>query len=90
MKPFDERTREQKIQLLRSLIEYEGKRSLTAPMRHPLSMEDVLPPIPGLRRSMVQIPSCRGNVSIPCVQADRRAALRSMDAMLKELENDSQ
>lgn len=86
MKPYDERTREQKIQLLRSLIEYEGKRSLTTPMRFGLDYEDVLPPIPGLRRSMAQVPTRGGSVSIPCVQADRRTALRSMEAMLKELE----
>ena len=90
MKAWDERTPEQQIALLKSLIKHEGRRSMTTPLRFGLDYEDVLPPIPGLRRSMVQIPSRRGNVSIPCVQADRRAALRSMEALLQELENDSQ
>lgn len=83
MKSYDERSDAEKIKLLRSLIEYEGKRSLTTPVRHPLSMEDVLPF--ATRRGTVQLPSRRGPVSLPCLVADRKTALAEMRRRLKKL-----
>lgn len=84
MKAWDERTPEQQIALLKSLIAYEERKSLTTPVRHPVSMEDVLPF--RTRRGTVQLPSRRGSVSIPCVIADRKTALAEMDKLLKKLE----
>jgi len=89
MKTFDERSRDDKISLLRKLIAYEGRHSLTTPVRyglsHPASAPGALPF--ETRQTVVTVPIPGGrHLSIPAVVADRRTALKTMEAMLKELE----
>lgn len=91
MKPFDERSREDKISLLKKLIAYEGRHSLTTPVRygllHPLGDEDALPF--ETRRSTVYVGRPGQQAAIPVLVADRRTALKTMEKMLAELEGGS-
>lgn len=85
MKPFNERSREGQIELLRMIIKREGRMSLTTPVRYGLAYEDVLPF--ATRRTTVAVPTPGGlHISIPAVVADRRTALREMQAKLEDLE----